>query len=187
MQTVENKYCLNLDLGIKFNSSLIEHCKVDPGNINHFKIDTDPELQNFLLPLDVKIIHSELFYTPPGYTLRAHIDTVNDDHCKLNFVYGGTDSLMQWWRLKDSTLVLESKFNSTGTPYIPVNIDDCDLVWSAKIGTPSLVNVGQPHSVINHSNSPRWCFSHVLADVKKKWVLQWDDAVDIFKTFVTTN
>lgn len=184
MQGITNKYCLNLDLGIDFNNSLIKSLSVDSGNINHFTIDTDPVLQEFLLQFDVKIVHSELFYTPPGYTLYAHIDSLNDDHCKLNFVYGGAGSQMQWWQFKNPNTVLKTKTNSIGTEYIPVDVNDCDLIWSAEVGVPGLINAGQPHSVTNSNIEPRWSFSHVLANVKKKWLLQWDDAVAILKPYM---
>ena len=182
---MQNQYCLNLDLGFVVDHGILETLVVDPSRVNHFVIkDIDKRLIDFLSPLDVVIPFAELFYTPPLHILPLHVD--NDfisNACKLNFIFGGEGSLMQWWKLKDKDAPLSYSTNKNGTRYLRVEPNECDFVWQENVGQPGLVNIGQPHQIVNCTNTPRWCMSYCLYNKINKDTLQWENASKIFDQY----
>jgi hypothetical protein len=187
MRHNSNHYCLNLDLGFVVDFNIVNVLTVDPSRVNHFVVKTiDSKLTEFLKTCNIAIPHAEVFYTPPMSSLPAHVDDdVLNHHCKLNFVFGANGSRMQWWQYKDLDQPLTYHMSAIGTRYIRVDTADCDLVWEAEVGRPGLVNAGQPHSVSNMTNEPRWCLSYVLYDLKNRSLLDWHDAESIFSEYVS--
>lgn len=185
-----NRFCLDLDLGFVVDNSFINALDVsdiDPClGAKQFDIDLallDPLLWAWLRTQHLSLRHAEVFYTLPGKSLPIHIDDDQfDDHCKLNFVYGGDGSLMQWWRQKDPAAPLQHKKTAIGTTYVVFDPNDCDLIWTAQVGCPSLVNAGQPHSVLNCTAEPRVTLSLVLESAKGHLV-PWDQAAEMLGKF----
>jgi hypothetical protein len=98
----------------------------------------------------------------------------------MNFVYSDTPSTMNWFEYKNADL-LENFTTPIGTGYITTPRDNCELVYSAEVGQPSLVNTGMLHD-ISPVAGPRWCFSFPLWQHEQR--LTWDRAVDIFKDYI---
>jgi hypothetical protein len=191
MQHNKNQYCLNLKLS--FEVLDVTKDMFDTTNIPYYGFSQiaieknliDINLTTFLDSLNISVSHAEAFYTLPGKKIPIHVDTdIMDDHCKLNFVYGDSGSKMRWWAPKDETQPIV-QVTSIGTKYLMFSPDQCNLVWEAEVGCPSLVNAGRPHSVDNCTDSPRRTLSLVLYNKNKKQLLDWHDAVDIFKKFIT--
>lgn len=121
------------------------------------------ELTKFLAMRSMRCIHLEAFHTPPQDGLWIHVD--NDrlsNLSKLNFVYGASGSTMAWWKLKPGVQIQAPAVNRIGKYHIGLYTKDCIEVERTEIGTPTLVNVGQPHSVTNNTDERRWCLSVVL-------------------------
>jgi hypothetical protein len=151
--------------------------------VNQFPIhNIDSRLTEFLGRLNISIFHAEIFYTPPLRVLPLHIDSIGGV-CKLNFVFGGEGSLMQWWQSKHDHDTGARYTNAIGTEYSRMEVKDCDLVWQQSIGQPSLINAGVPHQVINCTNTPRWCMSFCLADKRERKRLSWQQASKIFEQY----
>jgi hypothetical protein len=141
----------------------------------------DQELIDWLASLGVGIQHAETFLIRRGNNLGIHLDTDQfDDHVKLNFVYTTCDAVMNWYSVRDMAL-LETHTTPLGTQYITAKEHNCDLVFSAKVGQPSLINAGVLHS-ISHCTADRWCFSFVLH--KDNHLIAWDQAEAIFRDYV---
>jgi hypothetical protein len=186
--TKTNYFCLDLDLGFDIDSTVIRHLSLDNMPVYGFKqfnvpkSSLDLRLVDLLKKYQVDVSHAEAFYTLPGKKLPIHTDhDVIDNHCKLNFVYGHPGSVMQWWKLRDKNKQLNYQLTTIGTKYLMFDSADCDLVWESQVGCPSLINAGQPHSVINCTDQPRITLSLVLYDLKKQQLLDWHDAVEIFR------
>jgi hypothetical protein len=186
-----NNYCyrlnFNFDLSLDNLTAVQQSYKnLDQVMIFNFPLKTvDVNLLKFLEPLGLIVSHCEAFYTPPNDNLLLHVDRdqPNND-CKLNWVYGATGSVMEWWIPKDPDQPLNVKTNPTGYHYIEYSKKDCSKVWSAEIGKPSMINSGVPHSVSNTTSEQRWCYSHVIFDKKSNNILQWKDAVGIFEPWI---
>jgi hypothetical protein len=188
---MENIYCKNLNLNFVLDTTPLEKIKAENQNLEKVKMfylhkeEIDPNFINFLKLNSLEVRHAELFYTPPGGKQTIHID--HDIICnstKINFVYGGDGSTMQWWEPKDLTEELEYKLTSIGTKYIHFERDKCNMVWRSPVGKGTLLNVGRPHSVYNSSNEGRWCMSYLLTDLVTTRALQWKDAVQRLKSYL---
>jgi hypothetical protein len=142
--------------------------------LGHFEYDIskfDKRIVELLAECDITISHTEVFYTPAQKSLAIHVDGAKlSNITKLNWVWGGEGSRMLWWKPMDQSAM---KIGTTpvGTPYLYADQKKCTMIESTKIGRPTLVNVGVPHSVLNMSNSGRWCLSAVLAvnGVNAEW------------------
>ena len=128
----------------------------------------------------------ELFYTPAHAEHPMHSDGYQPfiDFVKINYVFGGDNSLMHWYTLPDNYVIeKENTVYNTTVTYIPTIAGN--RVYSAKIGQPSLVNVGQPHSVDNSTNSnDRWCICLFPNYKKPGGRVLFNDAVNIFKDYI---
>jgi len=186
LSTLPNRFCVDLDLGFKVNNGFLD-C-LDVADVDaimgakQFSIDLgslDPSLTAWLAQFRLTVSHAEVFYTLPGRSLPIHIDDDKfDDHCKMNFVYGAKGSLMQWWQKKDALAPLNRRKTAIGTTYVIFEPEECELIWCAEVGCPSLVNAGQPHSVLNCTAEPRTALSLVLETAQGSLV-SWDQALGV--------
>jgi hypothetical protein len=187
---VENQFCFSLNLGFDVDVEFINDIdirEISEIGFKQFKVqieDLDQRLIKFLNGFQISIEHAEIFYTPPGNSLPIHVDGHEFSNlCKLNFVYGAPDSLMNWWAPKNPNKEPTCKFTEIGTSYIYAEENDCDLVWTSKIKFPTIVNAGQLHNVVNCTTTPRTALSLILYDLKKSQNLDWHDAAIIFKKY----
>lgn len=152
--------------------------------MSEYPIDRiNQEMLDWIRSKDLDVTHAEIFHLSPNGVdhLPIHIDGYKiDNHVKINYVYCDTPSTMNWFKIDDESNIVKSK-TPIGTDYMGAPEENCTLVHSAKIGQPSLVNVGVPHS-ISPVQSDRYCFSIVLKQKgSKNLKLQWEDAVKYFK------
>ncbi len=172
---------VNLPFEANVLDSVVRAC--DYTKLGHFTYDEskfDSRVTEFLAERGMRISHYEVFYTPPHAILAIHADGAKlSNIIKLNWVFGGKGSRMMWWKAKseDALKVLQT---GIGTPYLYADQKSCVMVESVAITGPTLVNVGQLHSVINSGSERRWCLSIVLARIGADKNLEWDEALDLF-------
>lgn len=143
--------------------------------------DFDRGLSRWLSDLGLKINFGEVFRTGPMSTTRIHVDgPTMDESCKLNWAFGAKGSTMAWWRIVDHSMDLSPRLAPGGTRYINIDTAGCEMMHSEEIGSPSLVNVGVPHNIINPTNQTRWCISYMLGRMDSIQNLQWSDAIGCF-------
>ena len=185
---MKNNFCLNLDLPVTIDLSEFDRIKSTDINctiFNQFDLSLDKNLNEFLKKYRLEICHSEVFYTPPNTTTVIHIDS--DDiasKAKINYVFGASGSQMQWFNPKDSTIVPGLKKTVIDTYYYYYNNDQCDLIYSAEVAQPSMVEVGVAHNVVNNTNEPRWCLSYMMYDPYQKTRSSWADVHERLQEFV---
>ena len=157
-----SQYCkpLNLNLQVVANQSILEDFKkqymsfIDANNVLH------PDFKEFLKSKNVYAHHVEAFYSPPNFEQPIHIDDQGGDYTKINFVWGGTDSIMHWYTPKEG-LTIEPKVTPIDTKYFGFEKDEVNLLESAVVHSPSLIQVGIPHNITN-PNEHRLCVSVVI-------------------------
>lgn len=136
----------------------------------------DPRVVELLDDSGICVLHTEIFYTPPFAVLPIHVDgPVLSNRAKLNFVYDSPTSTMNWYRVK-AGCEIPMLTTPIGTRYLKPNQEDCMMVAATRIRTPTLVNVGVPHSVINQVPTGRWCLSIVLGRHGTTDAIEWDEA-----------
>jgi hypothetical protein len=158
-----NMYCVESSIDLPFlkDNSLLRikfpnyHVKLSTSLFEH------DDFIKYLASKDLRIMHCSLFYAKPHLRVGIHTDNGLGDFAKLNVVFGGADSVMNWYEPK----TLEEKITSTseiGTQYQHYSPEEVNLVHSQQLKErPTIVQVGVPHNMKN-STEPRHCFSCVL-------------------------
>jgi len=177
--------CLNLNLDVNplregldissySTSTDKQHVKVSLNDINH-------SLILLLTTLNLTIVWAELFYTPPFQITRIHVDDAGGDYTKLNYVFGGKDSLMYWWqqKLSEPNIADVTEIDSQYTVYKTTEVD---LIDKQSVKFPSLVQVGIPHNIQNFEE-PRYCLSLVLRK-QDNTRLTMAESIEIFKQYL---
>lgn len=171
--------------------------------MNYFEIaDFNPLNSNFIIPkkfehirryppeevlsetalikfknLEIPLREVQLFTTPPYTITTIHIDgnTITSKSA-INYVVNGP-GVMKWYKLKNyNTKFLET---SAGTGYMPFDIKDCIETDSLSITKLTLVEVCNPHNIVNNTKSFRYCFSiryniESKFDLIKDKLLKWN-------------
>ena len=181
---MHNKYHYRLNLPIDFSVEETDSRVMFTRYNKHI-----PEFEQLLLSNGVAILSSDRFYIEPGGGLWPHHDCDHENnYAKLNFVYGGKDSVMAWFKLnpgKELTTALTDANNKYSSV---ASLDDITEVHRATVGFPSLVNAGCIHGVRNGTTEPRICYSYVLAYAENPTQnLDWDHAVERLKNFIVVD
>lgn len=158
-------YDLNLELPLLKDNIVLENLpSVQNGKQayhTYLKIPKviNPQLLEFLAAKRIFPDHCELFYSPPNFFSGIHVDVNHGDLTKINWVFGGKDSVMNWYSPKVEKK--ETINSAVNTPYIGYYQNEVDLIHSCNLGFPSLVQVGIPHNIKNF-NEHRFCISLVM-------------------------
>lgn len=185
---MSNRYHLYLDLPVPFAYPEI----VVPNVLkpHHAKIDRSQLGKEF-----VGWIHSlglmlregervgEYFYTPANGCVPMHTDKhFINDAIKLNWMVGGESSTMDWYELVPGKSLTQSH-TDLKTAYAYAQPEDVVHAYGAKIGGPSLVNVGRLHSLTN-GPEPSHVYCVYVDDPTTGKRLQWDDACRYFSKWM---
>jgi hypothetical protein len=185
------KYCADLDLPISlFKSTLepIEFLKLsNPTSARHYKISNEllsDAVVTFFADHRLTINFIEVFYRPAGVNSSIHIDTQEPgDYVKLNWVFGGEGSTMCWYSIKENCQGAPQK-TSISTYAIHYAKDDVTLLHSQKVGQPTLVQVGIPHSINNNNLTERFCVSIIFGYRDQNGRPTFDNVYEIFKNYI---
>jgi len=143
----------------------------------HFDLNQlNPKFTEYLNELNLHISFAEIFYTKPNETTGIHVDVFYGDFTKLNYIYGGADSQMCWYRT--NTVTGERKITAVNSKYLAFEPDQVDLIYTDSLVQPSVVQVGVPHNIINRQQD-RHCLSMVIIENKRRVYMR--RALDIFK------
>jgi hypothetical protein len=152
----------------------------EPGQVNE-EFTFWLEQNNFVMTYPPLI-----FYTPKGQQCGIHIDgfDVSDRAC-INFIVGGSGSLMHWYKRKDNCGVTTQVETQAGTPYTIYDPDQVEHVYSHAVKWPSIVQTGVPHNIHNHHKENRWCIScDISFKDNPKSGLTMEQAIGAFKQWI---
>lgn len=177
-----SNFCKNLNVDLKV---LQPHLDPFRSFLPFYHINLNPrdtledDLFDWLSDLDVEIVALTSFYCKPHEYSIIHIDTGSYDYAKLNFIYGGKDSLMNWFtpkippRVGNEPIAASPDFHW----WMP---DEVELIHQESVGFPGLCRVGIPHNITNFAE-PRRCISVHIGNKHNKERVKWSEALDIFK------
>lgn len=178
-----NPYCVDIKLDIPvFNPKVnLESFTKSYWN-NVPKYDLNMEILRFLKGFGLQISKAELFYSEPNAFTPIHTDGAPEDMAKLNWVFGGENSTMNWYKPTTDKPVKISEYH---TLYKGFELSEVELVHSQAVGTPSIVQVGVPHNATNGSN-PRWCLCLILmwADQTRKERPTMGQVVELLSEYI---
>jgi hypothetical protein len=193
-------YCINLNLDIEpiDGVEVLQNCIKD--NTDYFSIHPFLILNSkyilFLAKLGIVIGHVEIFHSTPEMFTPLHSDVSRasftpKDMVKLNYVYGGKDSVMNWWSVNDGVnhiVSINAENNIVGFDAQPIKgeshaykFEDLTWLYGSSIGHPGIVQVGIPHNVQNREEE-RYCLSIVLLKDGKR--LTMIEAKEIFAQYI---
>lgn len=178
-----NLYHYYLDIPVKFEPVFLE-----PNFAHHNQYDLSLlsfEYIKWFNDLGLTIKFGELFTRHVGQPpVPIHIDQYTDtEHVKINYVFCEGEHRMIWYKLTSGKQIQIAK-TGLNTDYAWARDEDCEEVYSAVVGQPSLVNASILHGAPTITAS-RWCFSFSLYYLDpNRGKLTWNDAVEIFKDYI---
>ena len=149
-----NLHIQPLRTGICVTDNLSSHKFYDLSDLN-------PELSEFLLSLKIKVKMIEAFYRPANTMLNPHIDGAGGDYSKINWIYGGKESVMKWYTRKPNTQIKDFGKTKINTPRIIFDEEDLTVLHAECLNGVHLVQAGIPHSVLA-GDEDRHCLSLVI-------------------------
>ena len=164
-------YCYHINLDIKplkFDLDLLAASPAGKPKTNYaetFTLDCiNPELVNFLDQRNIKVGWVEIFHKYTGMSTweQIHVDESKGDFVKLNWVWGGSDSYMCWFKEKNN-INKTTNYNEIAGAYIGYNINEVDLVHREHLQGPCVIQAGVPHNIIM-GKEHRHALSMVLLD-----------------------
>lgn len=144
------------------------------------------DFTNWLDQQDLVMTYPPLiFYTPAGQQCGIHIDGYAiSDRASMNFVLKGCGSMMHWYKLNDSTTATDQVITQAGTPYTLCEPEQVTHVHSAVVAWPSLVQIGVPHNIHNHTKEARWCISCDISRKNSNTGLTMTEAMEVFSKWM---
>lgn len=181
---MENTFCLDLDLPVTIDFLEIARIQSLPiASDWTYAIAVNKDLNVFLEKYQLEIAYPTAFYTPAHTSSLIHTDGDESSKVKINYIFGAKGSTMQWFKVKNP-IATQVQHNSLGTPYLTYHEKDLELMYSAEVNQPSMVEVGVPHNVLNNTDESRWCLSYLLIDLCHKKFVVWEDVWQRLNKFV---
>jgi len=145
----------------------------------------DPTVVTLLDQCNLYIRFAELFYTPANRNTLIHIDGEPNEYAipgnmaKINFIGGGDDSLMNWYKP-----IVTKPYEATGrNKFISFDAHEVNLVDSANLVGYNIAQTGIPHNITTHAQS-RYCVSMTLAiKHKKPLMIPYESLVTLLDRF----
>jgi hypothetical protein len=159
-----NDFCIELNTDI---SPLHEGYDITTQILPQKSISLDyinPKLVDFLDQHQLRVDYIVSFKRKAGTTSLIHSDTFieNDDFVKINWVYGGKNSFMNWYSIKIPKLG-DRGLNMIKTQHTLYSPNEVDLIATYYTqNKPYIVQTGIPHDITNPEEI-RYCISCVLA------------------------
>jgi hypothetical protein len=186
----DNIYHRALSIPVSPDPAIIADCMskwTDGTKRGIIPFEEDHCIDAWLRQVDLCVAFSEAFYTPPGMTLGIHTDGRDgpqSTRCKINWIYGAPGSRMVWFEPIDPDYTGIDHVTGAGTVSRIFEKHMIRKVLDIGPASPSLLNVGRPHTVVNHTPHRRWCFSYTIRDLRTGKILQWHDAVERLKEWI---
>jgi hypothetical protein len=133
----------------------------------------NPVLIAILKSKGISIMLAELFYSAPYLESVIHSDTFGNDISKINWIYQGRGSKMNWFRPILETNVISGNLRNTYKKY---EESEVELIHSEEIHSPSLIQAAIPHNIVN-GYEERWAISLMLRDNSKFGQLKFNNAI----------
>jgi hypothetical protein len=170
-------YCVPLNLNLPIVADSFDVAKLQQQY--HTKISVteaiNPQVIDLFNNLAVRIHAAESFYSPPGFCGRAHVDSFGGDYVKVNWVSGGAGCQMLWYSTT-SSIVKDAAITSIGTQAVVYAADQIALQYQTELHSPSIVQVGVPHHIINQ-NQARLCISLIIKQQNQRIAMAQAQAI----------
>ena len=175
-----NDYCIGLNFNIP---PLRENIILSPHLQRIRKLNLqliNPKLTSIFDKLNVNVVSLQHLSYPPHFTGGIHIDNKGGDYIKLNWIYQGSNSVVNWYEPIDNIIKSANVINRE-YEFIKYDESEVKLLHSQQINMSSIIQVGIPHNIINYSE-PRECLSMVLCLNGKR--ITMSESIELFKNYI---
>jgi hypothetical protein len=148
-------------------------------------VDINQEWLDWLADQGMFFKYARIFLAKPGARYNLHVDIPTEQPnriAKINYIFGGANSYMQWFALKPGRFPYRY-VDSHGDPVRGYMEIDCDMVHQEPISSPSLIDGGTIHTLVNPSHA-RCCFSIALSDKNTGRWIEFPEAAERLQEFV---
>jgi hypothetical protein len=178
-----NNYCVDLNFNFEpfdNNFDIAKFKKTAHDRIN--PMDMNPQFLELLDLLGLKIAMAEYFYKTPKSLSGVHRDVLPASSAtRINWIYGGADSVMNWYRpLND---IKKMFITPIGESYTYYEKEDVEIIFSRKVGFPSLVEVALPHDILM-GDEERVCISAILKHKHKHVCPTFAESLLLFRDYL---
>lgn len=175
-----NNYYNKLALPVQMLSKPLDYEKYSTKRYYDFELSNfSQEYVEWVKSLGLNLYRADMLYSEPNHEYPIHKDIIQlDDFAKINFVYGGKDTQMNWFSVNREKIHAPNIVDTYTELYTK---DQVDVIYSTELQDANLVQAGVAHNVVS-GNEPRWCISTVY--VLNKKFLTWPDAIELFKPFM---
>jgi hypothetical protein len=142
-------------------------------------------LLDFLKLYNIYVTSVELFYRRPNPNYGiVHVDNEGyTDRLNINWIVGGDDSVMSWFNPINNNPGYVTVGDTGSTPR-RWDFKDVELIHSAEIKQPSLIQSAVPHAILN-TKKQRWCVCANIRDIKTQSVITMAMAQDRLRNYIT--
>ena len=175
-----NKYCVSLNFNIP---PLRENIILSPHSDHIKKLNLkliNPKLTSIFDKLNIRVGSLQHLSYAPYFIGTIHIDNEGGDYIKLNWIYKGSNSIVNWYEPIDNT-IKPANVVSREYEFIKYDKSEVKLLHSQHINMSSIIQVGIPHNIINYSD-PRECLSMVLCLNGNRITMA--ESIELFKNYI---
>jgi hypothetical protein len=165
-----NTYCAEINIPIQ---PLLNFDVYDPwrarrtmagyANLEYISLERlNPELVDYLSKRNLQVSQVDILYCEPGQSHAIHVDQpyvenfIEGDYVRINWIYGGSDSKMIWYRLKDPA-------NKPPSNRMIYNKDHVEEIYSQTVLGTQIVQIGVPHTVMAGSERRYAVCCHIVS------------------------
>jgi hypothetical protein len=186
-----NQYCTKLKLAI---NPLQSHVTLDQLKLNfHTRLSMDEDINSELVQLlaqhQLDAAHAESFYSTSNRISKVHSDSydlegscTHGDYTKINWVFGGANSVMNWYSVNHNYVPALAATPIT-TTFARYPDEVVQLVHSQSVESPSVVQVGVPHNIEN-PNEDRICISISVRYLGKPGRPTYQETLELLNAFL---
>lgn len=149
-----NNYCAEINIPIQplLNFDVYDPWRARRTNAAYANLEyitlrhLNPALVDYLSKRNLQVSQVDILYCEPGQSHPIHVDQpyvenfVEDDYVRINWIYGGSDSKMIWYRLKDPA-------NKPPSDRMVYDKDHVEEVYSQTVLGTQIIQIGVPHTV----------------------------------------
>ena len=184
---MRNPYCFHLDINVpvfKPGKNFTNYQANKYHNKFPTKNNASDELIDFMKSVGLILWYEfEIFQSELNSNTIIHTDIEPGDFPKLNYVFDGKDSVMNWYEPKIENNQIEVSLDNR--PYISYHQNEVDLKHceAVGLGNPSIVQTGVPHNVTTSTES-RCCVSFIYVIEKTLTRPTFNECYTIFEKYL---
>lgn len=150
--------------GILVHELIEDQSRYNYKNLENYEDLVSDQFRSFFNGFGVKVFMVELFHSRPYNNTAPHIDISRGDAVKINWVFGGVGSTMNWYEELPWSKTTDM-LSDASTNVILVNRQHVKLLERYSLQGPTVVQTGIPHNITTYKDQ-RYCVNVSITENK---------------------